>query len=301
MNYERFEIVHILFRADSSSNIGLGHIMRDLVLAKQYKNDTIYFACQNLDGNIIDKIPYETKILHSNNIDELIKLIDLLHIDLLVIDHYGITYNDEKRIKEKTGVKILSFDDTYEKHYCDILLNHNISADEKRYKELVPESCELRCGSKYTLIRDEFKDEKKIKREKIYDIFLAMGGTDSANINIPILNAIPDSLKVSLLTTSSNAHLGKIKEYIKHHRQITLHVDSNEVAKLMNQSKYAIITPSVIVHEVLFMQLPFLAIKVAENQDDIYKYLKKKNFLTIEKFEDNKLKTNIKKLMEKEA
>ncbi len=31
--------MNILVRADSSSNIGTGHIMRDLVLAKQYKNE----------------------------------------------------------------------------------------------------------------------------------------------------------------------------------------------------------------------------------------------------------------------
>ena len=116
----------ILFRADSSSSIGLGHIMRDLVLAKQYSNDTIFFACQNLDGNIIDRIPYEVNFLKSNDINELINLIHSLQIELLIIDHYGISYEDEKAVKEATNVKILSFDDTYEKHYCDILLNHNI-------------------------------------------------------------------------------------------------------------------------------------------------------------------------------
>ncbi|HIP11896.1 MAG TPA: UDP-2,4-diacetamido-2,4,6-trideoxy-beta-L-altropyranose hydrolase, partial [Arcobacter sp.] len=31
----------MLFRADSSSQIGTGHIMRDLVLAKQFKNANI--------------------------------------------------------------------------------------------------------------------------------------------------------------------------------------------------------------------------------------------------------------------
>ena len=43
---------NILFRADSSSIIGTGHIMRDLVLATQYKNSNIIFAVQDFDGNI---------------------------------------------------------------------------------------------------------------------------------------------------------------------------------------------------------------------------------------------------------
>ena len=52
--------MNILFRADSSSNIGTGHIMRDLVLAQQlekkYPHATITFAVQNLSGNINHKI-----------------------------------------------------------------------------------------------------------------------------------------------------------------------------------------------------------------------------------------------------
>lgn len=278
----------ILFRSDSSSTIGHGHIRRDLVLAKEYLNNTIHFACQDLEGNLIDEIPYPVHVLKSNDINELIKLIKSLHVDMLVIDHYEFTCKEEKAIKEATGVQILSFDDTYEKHHCDILLNHNISADEKRYKDLVPEHCELRYGSRFTLIRDEFKTEKAKKREKLYDVFVAMGGTDSSNINIPILKSLPHSLHVSVLTTSANTRLKELQAYVKDKENISLHVNSNEVAKLMNESKFAIISPSVIVHEVLFMELPFLAIKTADNQDDIYQYLKEHEFNVLKTWDSQK-------------
>jgi len=35
------KVKNILFRADSSSTIGIGHIMRDLVLATQYPKSNI--------------------------------------------------------------------------------------------------------------------------------------------------------------------------------------------------------------------------------------------------------------------
>ena len=63
-------MINILFRADSSSTIGVGHIMRDLVLAKQFQDSNIIFACQDLQGNLIDTIPYQVEILKSNSAKE---------------------------------------------------------------------------------------------------------------------------------------------------------------------------------------------------------------------------------------
>ena len=61
----------------------------------------------------------------------------------------------------------------------------------------------------------------------------------------------------------------------------------------MRKSDFAIVTPSVTVNEVYFMNLPFIAIKTASNQKDIYSYLKKKRFTTIKKFNKNILKLKI--------
>ncbi len=281
---------NILFRADSSSTIGTGHIMRDLVLASKYKNSNIIFATQSLDGNINNKIKeagYKVESLKSNSLKEVVELVKKYNIDMVVIDHYGIDYKYEKKLKKKTGVKILSFDDTYEKHYCDILLNHNISADKKRYKGLVPKYCELRCGSKYTLLRDEFtkekKKQKKVTSSRYKTIFLAMGGADHSNINIEILKVLQkfDDLKINLVTTTANKNLEELKAFVKNKKWISLYINSSKIAKLMRKSDFAIVTPSVTVNEAFFMNLPFIAIKTANNQDDMYKYLKTKKFLVL--------------------
>ena len=274
-----------LIRVDSSSTIGLGHVMRDLVLAKSLEGEVL-FACQNLEGNIISTIPYEVKILKSNDADELIALIQSLHVKLLVIDHYGIDAHFEQKVKVATGVKILSFDDTYQSHHCDILLNHNISADSSRYLGLIPQTCELRCGANYTLIRDEFKEEKKCERKKIYDIFISMGGSDASNLTLKILKTLPTSLHVSVVTTTANAHLSELQSYTLDKPNIALHVNSQEVAKLLHQSHLAIVTPSVMVHEVLFMEIPFIAIKVAQNQDDMYQYLKQHDYHVLKEWDE---------------
>lgn len=320
--------MNILFRADSSSTIGTGHIMRDLVLAQRYaaKGHNIIFATQDLQGNInykIDEAGYVTCSLKSNDFQELNALVKELSIDMIVIDHYGIDFEFEKKLKAKNPtLKILAFDDTYEKHHCDILLNHNISADKKRYKNLVPKSCKLRCGAKYTLLRDEFiKEKKKLNSKKSltkgntleckiehlkltkgnalgYKIFIAMGGADTANLNIKILHVLKKytNIKVHLVTTSANQNLKELEKYCKNKPWISLHVNSEKIAKLMRKSDFAIITPSVTANEAYFMKLPFIAIKTAENQNDMYAYLKKKKFLVLREFDSNKLLLNLSKL-----
>ena len=134
--------MNILVRADSSSYIGTGHIMRDLVLAKQYKNENIIFATQDLVGNIKYKIieaGYKIELLKSNDFEELNKLVKKFEIDMIVIDSYDIDYNFEKKLKEDNpSLKIFVLDDIYEKHFCDILLNHNIYADKKKYQNRKP-------------------------------------------------------------------------------------------------------------------------------------------------------------------
>ena len=305
--------MNILVRADSSSYIGTGHIMRDSVLVEQFIHDNIIFATQNLNGNINYKIAeeeYKLVILKNNNFEELNQLIKELNIDMIIIDHYNINYNFEKELKkENPNLKIFVFDDTYERHHCDILLNHNIYAKEGKYKKLVPKECELRCGSKYTLLREEFKDAKiqktkEIKDKKIKTIFVAMGGADHSNININILKVVnkirkknKKNIKVNIVSTNANKNLEKLKDYCKNKKWINLYINSKQIAKLMSESDFAIVTPSVTVNEVYYLELPIIAIKTADNQIDIYRYLKKKRFSVLKKFKINKLVKLIKEKM----
>jgi UDP-2,4-diacetamido-2,4,6-trideoxy-beta-L-altropyranose hydrolase len=300
------KIKNILFRADSSSTIGTGHIMRDLVLAQKYakKGINIIFATQNLNGNINYKIleaKFKLEIIKYNSKKELVRLINKLKIDMLVIDHYGIGYKKEKYIKEKTGIKILSFDDTYKKHYCDILLNHNISGNKKKYKNLVPKNCKLRCGSKYALLRKEFiKEKNKIyKPNKKFTFFVAMGGADTTNINIKILKVLKQfkDIKVNLVTTSANKNLEKLKSYCQNKKWVKLCINSTTIARLMNKSDCTIVTPSVIANEAYYLNLKIIVIKTANNQNDIYKYLKNKSYSALSDFKSSKFKNKLYKIL----
>ncbi len=285
--------------------------MRDLVLAKQYCKDNVIFTVRDLKGNINQRIieeNYKIEILESNDFEELNNLIQKLKIDMIVIDHYKIDYDFEKRLKElNPKLVIMVLDDTYEKHCCDILLNHNINATQKRYKNLVPKHCELRCGSQYTLLRDEFLEAKnqKIKKEKkTKKIFIAMGGADHSNINIDILKTLKRvrknneyKIKVNIVTTYANKNLEALKKYCKNKKWVNLHINSNKIAKLMIQSDFAIVTPSVTVNEIYYLEIPFIAIKTADNQKELFKYLKSHKYMVLSKLKMKKLHNSINKMI----
>jgi UDP-2,4-diacetamido-2,4,6-trideoxy-beta-L-altropyranose hydrolase len=290
--------MNILFRADSSSIIGTGHIMRDLVLAEQFKDANIIFATQDFSGNInykVEEKDYKIEILDSNSIMEVIKLVDKYRIDMIVIDNYNIDCNYEKELNEKTDVKIFVLDDTYEKHYCDILLNHNVTANATKYIGLVPKNCELRCGAKYTLLRNEFNIIKKTLRDisgkDALTVFIAMGGTDHTNKNIDILKVVNKfgNIKANVVTTRANRYLKELEEYVKEYENITIHINTDKIASLMKESDFAIVTPSVTVNEVIFMRLPFIAIQTADNQNEIAQYLEDHNFQILRSYDTNTL------------
>ncbi len=294
----------ILFRADSSSTMGTGHIMRDLVLAQQFADAKVIFATQELAGNINHKIQeynYPIEKLTSNNIEELNKVIKKHNIDMIVIDHYDIDYNFEKQLKtQNPKLKIFSLDDTYEKHYCDILLNHNVYADAAKYEALVPHGCRLLCGKEHTLLREEFLREKQKGRQNRndpdhFEVFIAMGGADHQNLTVSILRVLEDFPNIfsHVVTTTANRHLDALQTYTDTHPNVTLHINTHEIARLMNRADLAIITPSVTVNEVMDLQLPFIAIMTANNQREMYEFLQQNNYSVMNKFDHGILKQKI--------
>ncbi len=299
---------NILIRADSSSTIGTGHIMRDLVLAKrEFQDCRVLFAVRDLPGNINDTIKkagYETVELESNGIEELSAVVKEYDADTVVIDHYEIDEAAERKLKKLTGATIFVLDDTYEKHYCDILLNHNVYADPKRYESLVPKRCEIRCGREFTLLRDEFAEAKKRKayrplpmtRHTKLQALVAMGGADHSNKNMEILEILEkfEDIHAHVVTTRANRNIDELKSYAAYKKNVTLHIDCNRVAELMAHSDFAIVTPSVTLNEVIFMELPFIAIQTADNQKEMADYLISGGYPVLKKFDQYLLSNEIK-------
>ena len=203
----------VIFRVDSSIQIGSGHVMRCLTLANMLKEYgyKCNFVCRDLVGNSIDIIKknhFDVKVLpkpdHSikvedkkkinihehwlevpwtNDLKQTKKFLDDNKFDLIIIDHYAIDIRWEKGIITEIS-KIMVIDDIPDrKHLCNILLDQNLGRKPKDYQNLVPIECKLLLGTDFALLRPEFKQLRKMSIEKrrsskIENILISLGGID---------------------------------------------------------------------------------------------------------------------------
>jgi len=213
---------------------------------------------------------------------EFFEIVKKLNPKEVIIDNYDFNIEYQKEFKKLfPDIKLSCFDDEYKEYFCDEILNIAPFTNKNRYKE--PQKVRILPPP----IRDEFFIEKN-KKYKKKGILVSLGGSDSKNLTLKILKLLKNK-KINLYITTANKNIKKIKRYAKIHKNIHLHINQ-DIAKGMAQSEFAIITPSTIAYEAMFMKLPFLAIKVANNQNEMVKYLKKKRYIVINQNQIKRIK-----------
>jgi len=65
----------------------------------------------------------------------------------------------------------------------------------------------------------------------------------------------------------------------------------------MNQSFLAIVSPSVILNELFYLDIPFIAIQTADNQKYMVEFLRKNKYTVLKEFNANKLKLLLKEVL----
>ena len=207
----------MVFRADASSLIGSGHVMRCLTLAHRLRKEQdakVVFIMRKLSGNLIDvvrKQGFDVLVLppadHDYELEDYglwltvpMKLdaqqtIEVLQhylqengcdvVDRLIVDSYALDEQWELMLRPYCR-KIMVIDDlANRRHDCDILLDQNFYLNKDiRYVGLVPEHCKMLLGPEHALLREEFYEAKKNLRKRdgnIKNILVFYGGSDLTN------------------------------------------------------------------------------------------------------------------------
>ncbi|WP_129691776.1 UDP-2,4-diacetamido-2,4,6-trideoxy-beta-L-altropyranose hydrolase [Gottfriedia acidiceleris] len=297
---------NIFFRVDASYEIGTGHVMRCLTLAHLFTNldINISFICRDLPGNLnklivdlgykVHILPGSTKVTEPKIVEspyegwlkvdwktDVIQTVDIISKvttnSCLLIDHYAIDSNWEKLFYSYTGKQIIVIDDLANRsHFCNILLDQNISNNKERYDALVPINCVKFIGTEYVILRTEFYVEKiKLKERdgKIRRILVFFGGSDPTNETLKTIQVLTkpaySDIHIDIVVGDTNLNKELIRSLCNKVPNFYFHCQINYIAELMRLADISIGAGGTTTWERCYLGVPTLTIVTAENQIDI--------------------------------
>ncbi len=278
----------VLFRADASAAIGLGHFMRCQTLADELLRNKkeVIFACRHLPreaaaflrkgGYAVYPIPQEQEGWEADAQATRDALADT-NADWLVVDHYHLDARWERAVRPWVR-RIMVIDDLADRpHDCDLLLDQNLHpVMDGRYDDLVPQGCELLLGPSFALLRPDFQEARRTLQNRdgqVKRILISYGGSDLIDETDKALEAVarlnlPD-IELDVVSGILNPHLKRVKKRCDDLPRTSLHRQVKNMARLMAAADLALGAAGTTAWERCFLGLPSLMTVVAPNQESI--------------------------------
>jgi UDP-2,4-diacetamido-2,4,6-trideoxy-beta-L-altropyranose hydrolase len=274
----------ILFRADGSKEIGMGHIVRCLALADELKNnnpdlEVVFITKYEVGKRIIEEKDYNVILATDDGIIQIKNLADedtLLITDFLDTDNQYIS-----EIKKTAGLGVISIDNNtkLKRIDADIVINANVFDDGDKK---VIGSTRYFLGPKYMILREEFevahKEKKKIKN-KVETILVMFGGTDPGGYTIKVADAlknIHDGVHINLILGPAFSYSNKLDEVLSEtNRKFDLLLSPKNLIEIMKNADIAITAAGIVLYELATLGIPSIVLPQAKHQEDIAKTFEK--------------------------
>lgn len=276
----------VAFRADSSSEIGGGHVMRCLALADELRNlgSDVRFVCRELPGNL-NRVIAERKFIvsalpaapHARAVDWQTDASQTLAAlpaapAWLVVDHYCLGDAWERALRQTGAGNILAIDDLGRPHECEVVLDQN-TTDRARYDDLVPAACRRLLGPDFALLQRAFVRQRRTIRKRegaLERVLVSFGNADATNQTPKAMRALGEpqfsELAIDVVLGRSNANADKVREACTSLRNARFHLGVDNMAEMMAAADLAIGAAGSMTWERACLGLPALTLVCAENQ-----------------------------------
>jgi UDP-2,4-diacetamido-2,4,6-trideoxy-beta-L-altropyranose hydrolase len=297
--------VHISFRVDASSVIGLGHLKRCISLAKAVQNEgaqtSFILRDWGLDYNAFLRdacatfhlLPKIEKIQDARNYATWLGMSEIDDAALcaahfadsaphwVVVDHYGISAEWHDYMRRQTNAKIAVIDDIANRPLnADVIIDQNWDSDhEVKYRSVNFGSATILGGPLYAMLDPAFAlASRYVQCEHVGSIGVFMGGSDVANITMVAVEAIRQSGfsgEVEVVASSANPNLSVLTKASREGRGFKLSVDLPNLAGFFSSHGLQIGAGGSATWERLCIGAPTIAIACADNQIEVLKQLDK--------------------------
>ena len=269
----------LYIRTDGNAEIGTGHVMRCLSVAKAYSKsggDCVFITADTKMKALIEEKGFPVTCLDSvwndldKETDKMEQLINERKIERLFIDSYFVTPDYLSRLNALTYLQYLDDMDAFI-YPCSELINYNVYAVKLDYPSRYP-GTKLKIGPKYAPLRDEFLNlPPRQINETVKSILITSGGNDPWNVSGQIVKLIKQQpslshLHINIVVGRFNKHNEELDAHSKEYSGITLHQNINDISLLMCRSDIAISAGGSTLYELSACGTPTIVFSMAENQ-----------------------------------
>lgn len=309
------DALSLVIRADASSSIGSGHVMRCLTLAGRLRGEgvRVLFVCRAHDGNLIDLIPhrgfaveplpapgeasgltgYAAWLGVSQEVDardtaEAIARHGWDRAAWLVVDHYALDNRWETALRT-VATRILAIDDLADRrHDCDVLVDQNLVAGmERRYDGLVPDHATRLLGPRYALLQPDYARlaaSRSGRQGPVRRILIFIGGADRG-ITLRALQGFLSldraDIACDVVISASSPDRQQIEHLAATRSNIGVHHSLPSLAPLMADADLAIGAGGATSWERLCLGLRSIVVILAENQRPIAEELSRRGLAVL--------------------
>jgi spore coat polysaccharide biosynthesis predicted glycosyltransferase SpsG len=277
----------IVFRCDASSDIGLGHLIRCLTVAKELQSQyQIIFATTKDDTNLYIKNNNFLIFLKAKDESEevfLERIKSILKLDTIVLDK-KYTYNiDCLKGFKQNNIRTVMFDNICPGlSECDEIIFPNAHLDKNILRKyLSPKQInQVKAGPKYVILRDEIlalKDKINHNLHNPPNIMVTTGGTDPEGV---LLKLIP-WLKEMKLKANIFILIGQAFKYKDELKKTIINIPDNFQVLPYSLEEFleadiVICTFGVSIYEMIYLQIPTICISHSKENAQGAKILKEK-------------------------
>jgi UDP-2,4-diacetamido-2,4,6-trideoxy-beta-L-altropyranose hydrolase len=275
----------ILFFADAGPEVGGGHVMRCLTLARALaeRGAACAFVESRAAAGILRRFGWASQtLLAMTDADDLegqvayaAEIAGRFEADVVVVDHYRAGAAEEDLLRGP-GRRLVVIDDLADRrHACNLLVDPGYGRRREHYDALIPPESAVRLGPSHALVRPEFAAarqramSRRAKHGPARRALVSLGLTDVGGITVRVVRALApvlEEIRLDIVLGADAPSLPALTAMAETDRRLHLWVDNAEMASLMADADIAIGAGGSSVWERAAVGLPSATVILADNQ-----------------------------------
>ncbi len=277
-----------VLRADASSSIGVGHVMRSLSLGEALLDEgfgveLVSFelapSLQSLAASCGVEV-VELSCAPRSNDDA--QFVLQRNANIVVVDGYEFS-REFFAVLEASSTPFAVIDDNAETnaHSPSAVINQNPHASASMYAHLHGNS-KLLLGLQYAMVRKEVREVAAMNLpSREGEVFVAMGGADFLGLTAPIVEALAETgLQIRVAVGHANTQRAQIQKLADQFGHVTL-IEQQDYVSSLASAHVAVLAAGSSLWEACAVGTPSIGLVVADNQSASANAAKKLGFTRV--------------------